>query len=156
LPISPNNKYSFEEFFKISKSYYKELYHVFSEKDSISNEDILVIYDLMKESIFYLKDLVKKKFYNEAKELTQLYLKYTEIIFDVIPQNDFKINHMPYFLSISFEEINFQIYFALKNYNQCIEILIKINLLQRKIQLPKFYIGCTQLYHGIVLFSNFD
>jgi len=154
---SPLSNYNFDQFLSLSKSYYKELKEIHTAKETLSDNDILILKDLIKETVIYTKILIKQNHLLEAKEIIEVYIKFNEFISDLFHiDNSNNINYAPSLIQICIYELNFQINFILKYYKDAEHDLNCILRLQRGIKLPKFFLGCTYFYLATIQFGNYN
>ena len=91
--------HSFKDFLKICKAYYKELKSLLAqEKAQLSQNDLFVLNDLMKELFSYTNVLIKSQsFFEEIKKLLKLSQKISDALLKIfnrgeIPEKDCNIS----------------------------------------------------------------
>ena len=73
IPVSPKTKNTFKDFNKICRAYYDELMHISkSESPSLSQKDIYVLKDIIKEVVDYSNLLLKSNFIQQAKKILDI------------------------------------------------------------------------------------
>jgi hypothetical protein len=92
IPRSSQSENSFKDFLKICKAYYKELKNLFSisTQDNLilSQDDFIVLNDLIKEVISYTNILVKNSFFDEIKKLIKMGEKICDMLLKILNRGD--------------------------------------------------------------------
>lgn len=163
FPKSPFSGNSLKDFAKICRAYYNEVMHVSKQdKPNLSQNDLIVVDNLLQEVLVYSEQLIHLSYINEAKSLIELGLVISDFllkIFGSIPENKDKVKNLkeklnyPLSKKLILLEANFNVLFKLeKNFSDAEKNLEEIIELQQYLNLPIYNLASSKFYMALINF----
>jgi len=147
------------EFIEVSETYLLILEDIYTNNQSISKNDFIVMKSLIFDGIKYINILFEKSYLEESKELIDILTKIVNflilILFShfnegIMDTDQLKNIKFIFSLKIHVLEIQFQIYFYLQFFEECENILSELMKIIVQTNLPKIKIGSCLIFQAIV------
>jgi hypothetical protein len=150
---------SFEDFYRLCKSYHKELKSINLNNETLSKDDLIVLNDLIKEITAYTTEHIKLGSNTKATQFVEVNTKIIDVLLLIsnnVTEGSSNSKKMSYILSLKLNNLEnkFQILYNEDKYEDAEKVLMEIINIQEILKLPQYNIANSVFYLAVIKYCK--